>query len=142
MEYPSHQTEDFGSHATPMDMDPVNLTDEQTIHNDKVNLHGPEGVSSPTHDQHGLSDDFTLPDRQEMDSEKDFRSQDPGPSQATEILNLSEKGNSSPEDVLEIETQRNAVSDIGSETFLFSANHGNDVTEPRDPPTNQKAILS
>ncbi|PRQ54495.1 putative rad21/Rec8-like protein [Rosa chinensis] len=157
MEDLSHQMEDFGSHVTPMDVDtipphpeqgthsPVNLTDERTTHNDEVNLQGSQGISgvpSPTDEQRRPSDDFTLPDCPEKETQKDFGCQDPGPSQPTEILNLSHRDYSSPENVPEIEAQRNAVSDISSETFPFSSSHRNDVTEQHDPPTNEKAILS
>ncbi|XP_004308212.1 PREDICTED: sister chromatid cohesion 1 protein 3 [Fragaria vesca subsp. vesca] len=149
MEDQSHPIEDFGSHDAPMDVDtvpphpeqgthsPVNLTDEQTIHNDEVNLQGFQGISgvpSPTDTQRRLSDDFTIPDRPETETQMDFGCQDPGPTQHTEILNLSP--------VPEIETQRNAVSDRNSETFLLSSSHGKDVTELLDPPTNEKANLS
>jgi hypothetical protein len=55
---------------------------------------------------------------------------------------LSHRDRSSPEHVPEIEAQRNAVSDISSETFPFSSSHRNDATEPHNPATNEKAIHS
>lgn len=131
----------FHGHSTV----PPHLTDEQMIHNDEGNLPGSQGTSgvpSLTDEQPRPSDDFTLPDFPETEAQNDLGFHDPGLNQSSETFNLRHRDRSSPENVPEIEAQRNAVSDISSETFPFSSSHRNDVTEPHDPPTNEKAILS